>query len=289
MTPSDGPTDPLITADALKSILNAPDVRLVDATWARGWVADDPDGHSAFEAARIPGAVFFDIDDISEHLSKLPHMLPRAEKFASRVRRLGIGDGHRIIVYDNNDGFASARVWWMFRVMGHGDVQVLDGGMKAWVAAGGEVDDAPPVPLMERHFTARVRSDLVKTYEQVRRLIDAKAAQIVDARPNGRFAGTAPEPRPDLQSGHMPGAKNVPAGGVFSADGVYQDANALRTVFERAGVDLSKPIVTSCGSGVTAAMLALALARLGRWDVSVYDGSWTEWAQREGSPIETAS
>ena len=163
-------TDPLISAETLKSKLSAPDVRVVDATWARGWVEGDPDGRTSFNESRIPGAVFFDIDDIAEHLTTLPHMLPRAEKFASRVRRMGIGDGHRIVVYDKNNGFASARVWWMFRVMGVEDVAVLDGGWNAWVEAGGEIDDAPPLPGTERHFTARVRSDLVKSYDQMRRI-----------------------------------------------------------------------------------------------------------------------
>ena len=281
-------TDPLISAETLKSKLSAPDVRVVDATWARGWVEGDPDGRTSFNESRIPGAVFFDIDDIAEHLTTLPHMLPRAEKFASRVRRMGIGDGHRIVVYDKNNGFASARVWWMFRVMGVEDVAVLDGGWNAWVEAGGEIDDAPPLLGTERHFTARVRSDLVKSYDQMRRIVETGGVQIVDARPKGRFEGAAPEPRPGLPSGHMPGALNLPASEVFGPDGRYLPEADLLARFRAAGVDPDKPVVTTCGSGVTAAMLALALARIGRWDTPVYDGSWTEWAQREGSPITPA-
>jgi thiosulfate/3-mercaptopyruvate sulfurtransferase len=203
-------------------------------------------------------------------------MLPPPEKFSSRVRRLGLGDGHRIICYDQNGFLASARGWWMFRVMGHADVAVLDGGFEAWRTAGGEVEDLPPHFVADRHFTVRPRRDIVRTLDQVQQALETGSAQLVDARSAARFKGEVEEPRPGLRKGHMPGALNVPFGDIL-INGALKPEVEIRAVFDKAGVDLSKPIINTCGSGVTAAILTLAQSLLGHDDAAVYDGSWSEW------------
>lgn len=276
------PSDPLVTTDWLADHLEAPDVRVVDASWFMPGSPRDPKAEYAVQ--HIPGAVFFDIDEIADTDSPLPHMLPSPMKFSSRVRKMGLGDGLRIVVYDSSGITGAARVWWTFRVMGHEDVVVLDGGLPKWLAEGKPVDDRQP-HLQERHFTARLSGDLVCDVSRLRRLIETRRSQIVDARPAGRFTGEVAEPRPGLKSGHMPGALNVPATSVFSADGVMKSAAELQSTFELAGVDLSQPIVTTCGSGITASVLALALARLGRARTAVYDGSWTEWGGLDDTPV----
>ena len=210
------PDKPIVSAEWLVSHLNAPDVRVLDCTY---FMPGSPrTGRQVYDAHHIPGARFFDIDDVADTDSTLPHMLPAPEKFSSRVRRMGLGDGHRVICYDQNGFLASARVWWMFRVMGHGDVAVLDGGFEAWRAAGGGVEDLPPHFMADRHFTVRPRRDLVRDLDQMKQTVDAGGAQIVDARSAGRFNGTAPEPRPGLRGGRMPGSFNVPYGEVLTAD-----------------------------------------------------------------------
>jgi thiosulfate/3-mercaptopyruvate sulfurtransferase len=280
------PDKPIVSAEWLVSHLNAPDVRVLDCTY---FMPGSPrTGRQVYDAHHIPGARFFDIDDVADTDSTLPHMLPAPEKFSSRVRRMGLGDGHRVICYDQNGFLASARVWWMFRVMGHADVAVLDGGFEAWRAAGGGVEDLPPHFVADRHFTVRPRRDLVRDLDQMKQTVDAGGAQIVDARSAGRFNGTAPEPRPGLRSGHMPGSFNVPYGEVLAADGRFKPEADIRAAFEKAGVDLSKPIVNSCGSGVTAAILALAQSVAGHDGAAVYDGSWTEWgASSAATPVVT--
>ena len=211
-------------------------------------------------------------------------MLPSPAKFSSRVRKMGLGDGLRVVVYDSSGITGAARVWWTFRVMGHEDVVVLDGGLPKWLAEARPVDDRIPRP-QERHFTARVASDLVCDLSRMRRLIDAGRTQIIDARPAGRFTGEIAEPRPGLRAGHMPGALNVPVSTLFSEDGLMKSRDGLQAVFDGADVDLSLPIVTTCGSGITASVLALCLARLGRSRTAVYDGSWTEWGGRDDTPV----
>ncbi len=280
------PDKPIVSAEWLVSHLNAPDVRVLDCTY---FMPGSPrTGRQLYDAHHVPGARFFDIDDVADTDSTLPHMLPAPEKFSSRVRRMGLGDGHRVICYDQNGFLASARVWWMFRVMGHADVAVLDGGFEAWRAAGGGIEDLPPHYMADRHFTVRPRRDLVRDLDQMKQTVEAGGAQIVDARSAGRFNGTAPEPRPGLRGGHMPGSLNVPYGEVLAPDGRFKPEADIRAVFEKAGVDLSKPIINSCGSGVTAAILALAQSVAGHDGAAVYDGSWTEWgAESAATPVVT--
>jgi thiosulfate/3-mercaptopyruvate sulfurtransferase len=275
--------DPLISTEWLADHLEAPDIRIVDATW---FMPDDGrDAHAEYAAAHIPRAVFFDIDEIADADSPLPHMLPSAAKFSSRVKRLGLGDGLRVVVYDNNRFAASARVWWMFRTMGHEDVAVLDGGLGKWQAEGRVVDDLPTPPT-ERHFTPRINSFLLRDLEQMRSNLMSKREKVVDTRSVGRFTGAVAEPREGLRAGHIPGSVNVPASDLVAADGTLKDAQALTAAFAAAGVDLDQPITTSCGSGVSAAIANLALARLGRTDVALYDGSWTEWGGQSDTPVE---
>jgi thiosulfate/3-mercaptopyruvate sulfurtransferase len=276
--------DPLVSTAWLAEHLDAPDIRIVDASW---FLPGDPrDPKAEYALAHIPGAVFFDIEEIVDETSDLPHMLPSVVKFASRMRRLGIGDGARIVVYDSQGLFSAPRVWWTFRAMGHEDVVVLDGGLPKWIAEGRPIEDGTPPPR-ERHFTARMNADLVRALPQVRRAIDSGREQLVDARPAARFTGEAPEPRPGLRGGHMPGALNVPSSSVIAPDGTLKSAQQLEAVFAEAGVDLSRPIITTCGSGITASLLALALARLGRDRTPVYDGSWAEWGGRDDTPVVT--
>jgi thiosulfate/3-mercaptopyruvate sulfurtransferase len=285
--PSDAEAqDPMVSVVWLAQRLNAPDIRIVDAS--SFMPGSDRDARGEYEAGHIEGAVFFDINEICEMDSDLPHMMPSAEKFASRVKKLGLGDGLRIVVYDSLGIFSAARVWWMFRHMGHEDVVVLDGGLPAWIAAGHALEDMPPI-ARERHFTVRRRADLIRNMAQVREKLETGSAQLVDARSGGRFAGTALEPREGLPSGHMRGALNVPFADVLNTDGTLKDIASLSVLMSDVGVDLSARIVTTCGSGVTACVLALALARLGRWDVPVYDGSWTEWASTAGNEIVTGT
>jgi thiosulfate/3-mercaptopyruvate sulfurtransferase len=280
------PEKPTVSAAWLKSHLTAPDVRVLDCTW---FMPGEPrTGKQAYDSHHIPGARFFDIDDISDTESAHPHMLPPAEKFSSRVRRLGLGDGHRVICYDQNNYFASARVWWMFRAMGHGDVAVLDGGFEAWRQAGGAVEDLPPHFHADRHFTVRPRRDIIRDLDQMQQIFATGSAQVVDARSAPRFKGEVDEPRPNLRRGHMPGAINIPYSDVIAPGGLMKSDTELKAVFEKAGIDLHKPIVNTCGSGVTAAILALAQGIAGHDDSGLYDASWCEWgAVGASTPVVT--
>lgn len=278
--------DPLVSTAWLAEHLDAPDVRIIDASWFLP--GSDRDPKAEYALVHIPGAVFFDIDDIVDETSDLPHMLPSAVKFASRMRKLGIGDGARLVIYDSQGLFSAPRVWWTFRAMGHEDVVVLDGGLPKWIAEGRPVEDGVPPPR-ERHFTSRYSNDLVRDKGQVRRALASGKDQQVDARPAARFTGEAPEPRPGLRSGHMPGALNVPSSTIIAPDGTMKTAEQLKAVFEAAGVDLARPIITTCGSGITASTLALALARLGRDRTPVYDGSWAEWGRDGDTEVVTGA
>ncbi|RAK61207.1 3-mercaptopyruvate sulfurtransferase [Phenylobacterium hankyongense] len=278
--------DPLVSTAWLAERLADPDVQVVDATW---YMPGEPrSGREDHAAGHIPGAVFFDIDEISDHGTDLPHMLPTPEAFAAAAGALGLRRDATVVVYDGQGIFSAPRVWWTLRTMGFPKVVVLDGGLKKWRAEGRPVEtaetQATPTRLEPAFDPARVR-DL----DAVRGLLDGGAAQLVDARAGPRFRGEAPEPRAGLRSGHMPGACNVPWGPLVNADGTLKSAAELRETFEAGGVDLTGPIVTTCGSGVSAALLALALARLGRDDVPVYDGSWTEWGGRADTEVVTGA
>lgn len=276
--------DPLVSTQWLQDHLKAPDVRIIDASWHLPTTGRD--AYKEYKTAHIPGAVFFDIDEVCDENSSLPHMLPHPVKFSSRMRKLGLGDGGRFVVYDTEGLFSAARVWWMIRAMGHEDVVVLDGGLPKWIAEGRQVDDLP-LPPRERHFTVRYHSALVRDLEQVKHALESGKEQIVDARPPARFQGKAPEPRPGVRSGHIPGSRNVYWGNLLGPDGALLPANKLRAAFETAGVNPDEPIICTCGSGVSAAILALALARLGHIRTPVYDGSWAEWGSQEALPVAT--
>jgi thiosulfate/3-mercaptopyruvate sulfurtransferase len=247
------------------------------------------DARAEYAAEHIPGSLFFDIDEISDEKSPLPHMLPSTVKFASRVKKMGIGDGMGIVVYDTAGLYSAARVWWTFRVMGHADVAVLNGGLKKWKAEGRPVSSEPPPARTPRHFTPRFYASLVRDLDDMKALLANGAAQIADARGAGRFSGSEPEPRPGLRSGHMPGARNVPYTMLLNDDGTLKSAGELREVFQARGVDPMKPVVTTCGSGVTAAILSLGLALLGQPEAGLYDGSWAEWGQDNGLPVKTGA
>lgn len=273
----------MVTCDWLAERLDAPDIRIIDATW---FMPNDPrKARPLYEERRIPGAIFFDIDEIADGDTGLPHMLPSSEKFASYMRKCGISDGSRIVVYDNHGLFSAARVWWAFRAMGHEDVVVLDGGFPAWEAAGHPIETGPPQPRSERHFTVQRRKDLVRDIADMRRAV-VMGAQILDARPSPRFNGEVDEPRPGLRRGHMPGARNVPFSQLIR-DGRLLNKEELQKVFVDAGANPNTQAVCTCGSGITAALIALALARLGRWDAAVYDGSWAEWGAADDAPAVT--
>ncbi|MFO1048184.1 MAG: 3-mercaptopyruvate sulfurtransferase [Geminicoccaceae bacterium] len=274
--------DALVSTDWLQTHLAAPDVRVVDATWFLPGIERDP--RAEYTASHIPGAVFFDLDAICEPKGLHPHTVPSAAKFSSRVRKLGLGDGNRIVVYDGNRFFASARVWWMFRFMGHDDVMVLDGGLEKWRAEGRPLTDEPTRP-QERHFTVRQNSLLLRELDQMRANVAAKREQVVDARSAGRFHAREPEPRPGLRSGHIPGAKNLHYAQLVADDGSLKPAGELRRLLVEAGLDPGRPITTTCGSGVSAALINLALFELGERNAALYDGSWSEWGAQADTPI----
>lgn len=274
----------LVSTDWLALHLKDPDLRVLDASWYLPNM--ERDAKAEYDAAHIPGARFFDIDDVSDKRSDLPHMVPPVEKFMSRMRALGVGDGHQVVVYDGAGIFSAARVWWLFKLMGQDNIAVLDGGMPKWVAEGREVEDLPPI-IRDRHMTVRRQNQMVKDVTQVAAASKLGDHEIIDARSPARFRGEAPEPREGLRAGHIPGSKNVFFQDVLNENGTMKDVDTLRAIFEGVGVDLSKPAITSCGSGVTAAVLSLALTRLGKHDHSLYDGSWAEWGMFPTVPVAT--
>lgn len=276
----------VVSTDWLAAHLEAPDVRLVDASYYLP--VEEGDARADYAAEHIPGAVFFDIDEIKDETSPLPHMLPSPEKFAARVRKLGLGDGNRIVVYDRHGLRSAPRVWWSFRIMGHRDVAVLDGGLPKWKAEGRPLDDRPVRPE-ERHFTARFDRTQVRGKDQLLRNLQTPREQVLDARARERFDGTAGEIWPGRRLGRIPNSLNLPFTDLIDpADGTLLPEPQLRERFAAAGVDLGKPVVTTCGSGVTACILALGLAVLGHRDVAVYDGSWAEWGLPDAeTPVAT--
>ncbi|MDP3861114.1 MAG: 3-mercaptopyruvate sulfurtransferase [Phaeovulum sp.] len=275
----------LVSTDWLEAHLKDPDLRVLDASWYLPTAGRDP--KAEYAKVHIPGARFFDIDDIADSRSSLPHMVPTPEKFISRMRAMGIGDGHQVVVYDTAGVFSAPRVWWTFRLMGKHDIAVLDGGFPKWLAEGHPVEDMPPI-LRERHITVQRHAELVKNVTQVAAASKLGDHEIIDARAPGRFAGVDPEPRPGLRVGHIPGSKNVHFATLLNPDGTMKSPEALRAVFKAAGVDLRKPAITTCGSGVNAAMLALALELVGHRNHAVYDGSWAEWGMYNDLRVATA-
>ena len=274
----------LVSTEWLAAHLKDPDLRVIDGSWYLPAAGRDP--KAEYDAAHIPGARFFDIDEISDLRSDLPHMAPPAEKFMSRMRAMGVGDGHQVVIYDGAGVVSAARVWWLFRLMGQENVAVLDGGFPKWQAEGRAIEDLPPM-IRDRHMTVRVQNQMVRDVTQVSSASKLGDVEIVDARSPGRFAGSEPEPREGLRAGHIPGSKNLPYQALMNDDGTMKDTAGLRAAFDAAGIDLAKPAITTCGSGVTACILALAMERLGKTDWSVYDGSWAEWGAFPTVPVAT--
>lgn len=274
----------LVSTDWLENNLKNPDLRVLDGS--AFLPGEGRNARAEYERAHIPGARFFDIDDISDHRSDLPHMAPPVEKFMSRLREMGVGDGHQVVVYDSKGLFSAARVWWLFRLMGQGNIAVLDGGLPKWQGEGRPIEDMPPV-IRDRHMTVRRQNHMVKDVTQVSAAAKLGDYEILDARSTARFRGEAPEPREGLRAGHIPGARNIPYTSLLNEDQTMKAPDALRAVFDAAGVDWAKPVITTCGSGITAAIINLALERAGKTDHALYDGSWAEWGAFPTVPVAT--
>jgi thiosulfate/3-mercaptopyruvate sulfurtransferase len=275
----------LVSTEWLAAEIGASDLRIVDAS-----LHLDParNPRAEYEAAHIPGAVFLDLDHLVDDKAALPNTLPSAEKFASRMQSLGLGDGSRVVVYDNSELHSAARAWFMLRLFGAHAVAILDGGLKKWQSEGRETRSGVET-LRGRHFTVWNDAKLLRSKQQLLANLGSHAEQVVDARSAARFAGGDPEPRPGVEPGHIPGSRNLPASSLFKADGTYKDEAGIRAAFAAVGVDLTRPIVTTCGSGITAAVLAFALDLIGKTDVALFDGSWAEWGSDPALPKEVGA
>ena len=277
--------DALINADWLMNNLGSPNISVVDGSWHLPTARRDP--LAEFEAAHIPGAVFFDIDHIADTESSLPHKIPRADQFAAKVGALGIGNSEHVVAYDTTGIGSAARVWWMFRLFGHKHVSVLDGGLPAWQRSGGSMTNRTSSSSPTEFFT-RLNKNLLRTIDEIKQNIKTDLEQILDARSHGRFEGKEPEPRPGLRSGHIPNSLNVPFQNLYDSETrLMKSDQELIVLFSMAGLKKNKPVVTSCGSGVTACNLALALHLIGRNDVAIYDGSWSEWGSQADTLVKT--
>ncbi len=282
---SELPADPLVGTEWLAAHLGEPDLKVVDATFYLPHLKRD--ARAEFEQAHIPGAVFFDIDAVADHANPLPHMLPDPKAFADAVGALGIATGDRVVVYGGRGLIASARVWWTFCAFGHDRVAVLDGGLARWKTEGRPVEAGMATPT-PRRFAATLHKNLVADLDRVRAIVERRDVQLIDARSRGRFAASEPEFRPGLRGGHIPGSLNLPYNELFRPDDdLMLPTGQVADAFARAGLDRGRPVVATCGSGVSAAVLAFALYRLGQRDASVYDGSWTEWGGRADTPVAT--
>jgi thiosulfate/3-mercaptopyruvate sulfurtransferase len=274
----------LVTTDWLAKEMGASDLRIIDATWLLP--GGDRNAAQEYEAGHIPGALFLDLDEIADKNSPIPNMLPPAEKFSSRMQSLGIGDGSRIVIYDSSPLASAARAWWMFNIFGAHGIALLDGGIAKWKAEGRELESGKPI-LRHRHFTSWMDDAGIRSKADILANLDSGAEQLLDARGAERFEGATPEPRADVEAGHIPRSLNLPHSAMFNQDGTWKQGDALRAAFVDAGVDLNRPLVTSCGSGMTAAVLLFGLKLLGKDDVALYDGSWTEWGSDPATPKET--
>lgn len=277
-------TDPMVSTEWLAGRLSDRDVQIIDATWYMP--GENRPGRGEFEAGHIPGSVFFDIDALSDPTSGLPHMLLSPEPFAEAAGALGLRRDATQIIYDGQGLFSAPRVWWTLKVMGFERVFVLDGGLVKWKAEGREISTGPDAPVATV-VTPGFDPDLVRNVDEVREALSDGHTQLIDARPPGRFSGEVPEPRAGLRGGHMPGARNLVWSAVVKPDKTLRSADELTLAFEEAGVDLFRPVITTCGSGVSASVLALALTRLGYAGVPVYDGSWSEWGGLADTPVVT--
>jgi len=274
----------LVSVDWLAGEIGACDLRIVDAS--KHLPEAGRDARAEYEDGHIPGAVFMNLDDLVDPAAPIENTLPLPDGFASRMEALGIGDGSRIVLYDDSAVKTSARAWFMLRMFGAHHVAILDGGLQAWIAAGQPLDKGVET-RRHRHFTAWSDPAQVRSKAQVLANIASKAEQVIDARGAPRFTGAVPESRPGLASGHIPGSLNVPYTALYNSDGTFKSPADLRAVFAAAGVDLSRPVITSCGSGVTACVVAFALHLIGKDDVALYDGSWSEWGADPATPKET--
>ncbi len=276
----------LVSTEWLAKEIGASDLRVVDATW---FMPDAGRNAAAeYEGGHIPSAMFMDLEELADNASGLPNTLPRAEKFASRMQSLGLGDGSRIVIYDDSPYKSATRAWWMLTLFGAHDVAVLDGGIAKWKAEGRPLETGKPA-MRHRHFTVWKDDKAVTTKADLLANLHSKEAQVVDARGAGRFSGEEPEPRPDMASGHIPGSRNLPYGNLYNADGTWKRGADLVAAFTDAGVDLDKPVITTCGSGMTAAVVLFGARLTGKKDVALYDGSWSEWGLDKDTPKETGA
>jgi len=274
--------DPLVSTDWLTDHLDAPDVKIIDGSWR---MPGDGDAIEHYHQEHIPGASFFDLDTIADRQTDLPHMLPPPQHFEEAVGAMGVSENDIVVVYDEKGIFSAARVWWTFRAMGHRQVAVLNGGLPKWLAEGRPVSAALPT-VAAVSYSAALNPGRRKKSDDVRRALCGKGCLVLDARPGPRFIGAAAEPRSGLRTGHMPGAYNIPFPAVMTERGTMHESDELTRVFSEAGVDLSRPIITSCGSGVTAAILSLALDVSGCREHGLYDGSWAEWGDEKNDDAE---
>lgn len=278
--------DALVSTEWLAGEIGAPDLRIVDATLVLPEAGRDP--AAEYEAEHIPGAVYFNLQELRDTNNSLPSMLPPAEKFASRMQALGLGDGSRIVVYDNSPWKTAARAWWMLTIFGSHDVAILDGGLAKWKAEGRPLESGKPA-VRHRHFTVWQDEKAARTKADLLANLGHEVNEVVDARSSSRFTGEEPETRAGVASGHIPGSKNLPYSRLFNGDGTWKQGDALRTAFTAAGVDLDKPMITTCGSGITAAVVLFGAHLLGKTDVGLYDGSWSEWGADPATPKETGT